>query len=155
MRRQWVRSGSVLLLAVALVRCSLPTSFDESRDVLITVDDAAPSHLSADRVTVPLDVRILNQGSRTMSYNGPCGLALMNRLNGGSFSISQLCTLLPSQGVEIRPGQEVSVGLTAGALREVWGERIEGEYTLELGLLVEGHNRAQLVASTPFRIEVE
>lgn len=121
---------------------------------MITVDDAAPSHLSADRVAVPLDVTILNQSSRTVWYIGVCGLAAMNRLNDGSFSISQPCALLIRR-VEIHPGQEVSVSLTAQADRHEWGEPLDGEYTLELGLFVEGRSRAELIASTPFRIEVE
>jgi len=121
---------------------------------VVTVEDVAiASSEDHSTVSVPLDLTILNRGTRTLGYLGVCGLAAINPEASDAFSISRPCVLVV-EPVEIEPGQEVSVSLLAIGSLEEWGDFEAGEYTLDLGLFVESISRAQLVRSTPFRIEV-
>ena len=147
-RRHGANYAGALLLGAAA--CLSPTAFDSGRDVEMTVEDAVARLNPNESLTASLTVSISNSGLLTVTFLEWCGVAVLLRDGERLFGFSYPCAL--SSTVDIEPGGQAVVSVEATAPRGDWGQEIDGEYRLELGLFIEGVSRAELVESTPFRI---
>ena len=140
----------VAALVVGVAACSSPTSFDTVSNVVLTVESTVAVTHGAEAISAPLTVQISNRGSSTTRFLEVCGLGFLVQNGEPLFSTSRPCALRSS--VTIAPGAQEVAFVDATAARGEWPDPVGGEYTLRLGLFVEGRERAQLVESTPFRI---
>ena len=140
----------VAALIVGIAACSSPTSSDTASDVAVIVESTVAVNHGDQSISAPLTVQIINRGSLTATFLEVCGLGFLVQNGEPLFSTSRPCLLASS--VSIAPGAQEVVFVEATAAREDWPDPVGGEYTLLLGLFVDGEPRAQLFESTPFRI---
>ena len=149
-RKHGAGGAYVAAFVVGVAACSSPTSFDASSGVVLTVEGTVAVTRGGQFISAPLTVQISNRGFLTATFLEVCGLGFLVQNGEPLFSTSRPCALASS--VTIAPGAQEVVSVEATAAREEWPDPVGGEYTLRLGLFVDGRPRAQLIESTPFRI---